>query len=171
MAVIRHYLHVVTSALFLILLAPLANALEPVKGEPLLEISGNISTSNTKDGKAVFDIEALTAFTVTEIYTKTPWTDGLMHFEGVLLKDLMKSLGAEGKTLKATAINDYTVSIPVEDILKHDVILAYKMNGKIMSIRDKGPLWIIYPWTDTPALQTELFHSRSIWQLNKISIE
>ncbi|MBL4666572.1 MAG: molybdopterin-dependent oxidoreductase, partial [Sneathiella sp.] len=83
----------------------------------------------------------------------------------------MEHLKATGNTLKATAINDYSVDIPVEDIQKHDVIIAYKMNGKFMSIRDKGPLWVIYPWSDTPSLRSELYHSRSIWQLIEISIE
>jgi len=88
-----------------------------------------------------------------------------------LLRDLMEYLKATGNTLQATAINDYAIDIPIEDFQEHDVIIAYKMNGKVMSIRDKGPLWIIYPWSDTPSLRSELYHSRSIWQLIKISIK
>jgi len=155
----------------LLLSVSTSSALEPVKGDVVLQVSGNIAVTNTDDGKAVFDRAILMSLPATEIETETPWTDGVVKFEGVLLRDLMELLKATGKSLKATAINDYTVDIPVEDFLKYDVILAYKMNGNLMSVRDKGPLWVIYPWSDNPAIQTEIFHSRSIWQLIKISVK
>jgi hypothetical protein len=40
-----------------------------------------------------------------------------------------------------------------------------------MSLREKGPLWIIYPFDSSPEYQTELTYSRSIWQLNRIEVQ
>jgi hypothetical protein len=40
-----------------------------------------------------------------------------------------------------------------------------------MSLREKGPLWIIYPFDSSPEYQTELIYSRSIWQLNRIEVQ
>jgi len=171
MAFLKQISLFVTALFSLFLWSSQSLALEPLKGEMILEISGNISITNTKDGTAAFDRNTLASFPVTKLKTETPWTDGIINFEGVLLRDMMEHLKATGNTLKATAINDYSVDIPVEDIQNHDVIIAYKMNGKFMSIRDKGPLWVIYPWSDTPSLRSELYHSRSIWQLIEISIE
>ena len=37
-----------------------------------------------------------------------------------------------------------------------------------MSVRDKGPLWVMYPFSDAPALKTETNYSRCIWQLNRL---
>lgn len=37
-----------------------------------------------------------------------------------------------------------------------------------MSVRDKGPLWVIYPYDSDPALQSEVTYARSIWQLVRI---
>jgi len=162
---------IATTLLGLCLYASTTLALEVAKEDIILEVSGNISVTNTQQGTAVFDRKTLSSLPVTEIQTETPWTNGTLHFEGVLLRDLMEYLKATGNTLQATAINDYAIDIPIEDFQEHDVIIAYKMNGKVMSIRDKGPLWIIYPWSDTPSLRSELYHSRSIWQLIKISIK
>ena len=73
-------------------------------------------------------------------------------------------------TLKATAINDYAVEIPVEDAVEGGPIIAFMRNGAPMSVRDKGPLWIVYPYDSDPAYQTEVIYSRSIWQLDRIEV-
>ena len=137
----------------------------------LLEVTGKISITNDDPGKAVFDRALLDRFPRVTIQTHTPWTDGLVTFEGFLVRDLIKAVGASGETLKATAINDYAIDIPLEDFRKYDAIIADTKNGARMTVRDKGPLWIIYPWDSVPELKNEIYHSRSIWQLNRIVIE
>jgi hypothetical protein len=67
-----------------------------------------------------------------------------------------------------TAINDYMIEVPVSDAVEGGPIIAFEMDGKPMSVRDKGPLWLIYPFDSNPDYQTEVFYSRSIWQLNRI---
>jgi hypothetical protein len=32
-------------------------------------------------------------------------------------------------------------------------------------VRDKGPLWVVYPYDSKPDYQSELIYVRSIWQL------
>ncbi|RYH00603.1 oxidoreductase, partial [Salipiger sp. IMCC34102] len=39
-----------------------------------------------------------------------------------------------------------------------------------MQVRDKGPLWIVYPYDDTPEYRSEVIYSRSIWQLDRIEV-
>ena len=73
-------------------------------------------------------------------------------------------------TISATAINDYAVDIPIEDAVIGGPIIAYALNGADMSIRDKGPLWIVYPYDENTNYQSEVVFSRSIWQLNRITI-
>ena len=43
--------------------------------------------------------------------------------------------------------------------------------GAPMSVRDKGPLWIVYPYDQNTDYQSEVVFSRSIWQLNRITIQ
>jgi hypothetical protein len=112
-------------------------------------------------------LEAMDPVTIT---TSTIWTEGVQTFTGVPLAQLVDLLGAEGEVMLATAINDYTVEIPREDWVENGPIVAFLNNGEPMSIRDKGPLWIIYPFDDNPDYQTEVIYSRSIWQLDQIQI-
>jgi hypothetical protein len=113
----------------------------------------------------------LEAFDAVEIQTTTIWTEGVQTFVGVELDDLLAAIGAEGTTLRAIALNDYAVNIPVTDAADGGPIIAYIRNDEPMSIRDKGPLWIIYPYDSSPEFQSELIFSRSIWQLNRIEVQ
>jgi hypothetical protein len=145
----------------------LAEELSQPQGDVILTISGAVLSRNSADG-AEFDLEMLRALDSTEIKTTTIWTDGTQLFEGVALDVLVKRLGIEGGTLRATAINDYSVEIPVSDAVAGGPIIAYALNGEAMSIRDKGPLWIIYPYDSSSEYRSEVVYSRSIWQLDRI---
>jgi hypothetical protein len=139
------------------------------EGRVILTVSGRIDHTNGK-GVAEFDRAMLEAMPATTIETLTPWTDGVTRFEGPLARDLMKRVGARGSRLRATALNDYAVDIPIEDFERYPVILAMKVNGEVLRTRDKGPLWIIYPWSDRPELRSEVSYSRSIWQIKELVV-
>ena len=83
----------------------------------------------------------------------------------------MKQMGVTDGTLLATAINDYTVEIPVSDAVPGGPIVAYLMDGQEMPVRDKGPLWIVYPYDSSAAYRSEVVYSRSIWQLDRIEVK
>lgn len=140
-------------------------------GPVLLTISGAIENSNSEDGNASFDLEMLQALGAETIETSTIWTEGTQSFEGVSLLALMEAVGATGDLLQATAINDYSVEIPKEDWVENGPIVAYFNNDEEMSVRDKGPLWVVYPYDSSPNYQTEVIYSRSIWQLDRITVE
>lgn len=135
----------------------------------VLTVSGNIEVTNA-GGTAVFDIAMLETIGTTTFKTTTIWTEGVQTFDGVELHRLMKALDIEAGTLKAFAVNDYAIEIPVSDAIEGGPIVAFRRNGAEMSLRDKGPLWIVYPYDSTPEYQSELIYSRSIWQLDRIEV-
>ncbi len=47
----------------------------------------------------------------------------------------------------------------------------YAMNGKPLPLDDKGPLWVIYPYSEHSGLQKDLYFSRSVWQLNRLTVQ
>jgi hypothetical protein len=147
----------------------LAADLAQPQGEIILTISGAITNFND-EGSAVFDAEMLGMLPVVEFATSTIWTDGQQTFTGVSLVDLLAHVGSEGTSISATAINDYAVEVPLSGITDGVPILAYMMNGSPMSVRDKGPLWIVYPFDSDPKYQTEVVYSQSIWQLDRIVV-
>ena len=144
-----------------------AETLPKPAGPVLLDVTGTIGTTNS-DGKASFDLEMLEAIGKATTVTTTAWTEGRATFEGVLLSKLMERVGATGKTAVTIALNDYKVDIPVEDFSRYPVILAYRMNGERLKIRDKGPLWVIYPQDDFPDLKTKQTQAKWVWQVKEI---
>ncbi|MGC3936171.1 molybdopterin-dependent oxidoreductase [Roseobacter sp. EG26] len=140
-----------------------------VADDTILRVSGAVAQPD-KGEVWTFDLAALKALPVASFETTTIWTTGLQSFDGVSLITLLEHVGASGSTIRAVALNDYAVSIPVSDAVEGGPIIAYANNGKEMSIRDKGPLWIIYPFDDNEAYKSEETYSRSIWQLDRIEI-
>jgi hypothetical protein len=155
-------------ALFFLSAAP-GSAIEAPAGPALLTISGAIGVTNQGD-TLVLDKRAFEALQMSTIKTETPWSEGIVTFEGVPLKALLDLAGAKGRTIHAVALNDYAVDVPVEDAANPHVIVAYRMNGEIMRVRDKGPLWLIYPLSEDPSLQTEATHSKMIWQIKAFEV-
>lgn len=104
------------------------------------------------------------------IVTTTIWTDGEQEFTGLPLVALVEELGITEGSLRAYAINDYAVDIPLSDAVEDGPLIAHTQNGRPMGIRNNGPLWIVYPYDSNPDYQSEVIYARSIWQLNRIEI-
>lgn len=147
-----------------------AGMLAPPQDEVLLTVSGAIAETNTDAGEAVFDRAMLEALDPVIIETSTIWTDGVQRFRGVPLVTLLDRLGAEGTILRALALNDYAIEIPVSDAVEGGPIIAFERNDEPMSVRDKGPLWVIYPYDAVPEYKSERIYARSIWQLVSIEV-
>jgi hypothetical protein len=133
-------------------------------GDVILSITGRIEHTNS-DGVAAFDRAMLEKLGLSELKTWTPWTVGEPAFEGVLAKTIMDEVGAQGTSVRATALNDYEVTIPLADFSNYRVLLAMYQDGQELTKRERGPLWIVYPWTDHPELDDRPTRQKSIWQL------
>jgi hypothetical protein len=163
-----HHLFAGAAALAVTLTAGMAAAeLARPAGEIILTVSGAIAETNA-EAVAEFDRDMLRAMPVTTFSTTTIWTEGAHEFTGVSLDDFAAALGMTGATLKATAINDYAIEVPLSDAVEGGPIIAYHLDGEPMSVRDKGPLWLIYPFDLNSDYQSEVIYSRSIWQLDRL---
>lgn len=140
------------------------------RGAVQLIVAGQIDTTNQGD-EAHLDSTLLETLPRHELETSTSVTDGVNHFEGFLMRDLLERLDAEGDTVAALALNDYLIEIPMEDFHDYDVLVADTMDGKTLSPRDKGPLWIVYPRDDHPELQDIRYDYRWVWQLYHLEIQ
>jgi hypothetical protein len=72
--------------------------------------------------------------------------------------------------LRLRALNDYRVDVPWDDAQRNDPIVARLLDGEPMAVRDKGPLFLIYPFDDRPELRSAVYYSRSAWQLRTIEV-
>jgi len=149
--------------------AAVAQPLSTPAGPVILTVSGAVTQTNG-DGVALFDLAMFEALPQRETRTSTPWYEGPQVFTGPQLSDLMAAVGAEGSALRIVAVNDYAATMPWADITASPVILAVRHNGETMSVRDKGPLFVIYPFDEQPELANEMFYSRSVWQVVAIEV-
>lgn len=146
-----------------------ARALERPRGPVVLTLTGRLRMPNEGD-RAHFDMDMLAALQQHSFSTRTPWYAQARRFTGPLLRDVLAAVGAHGTTLRLVALNDYRVDMPVDDVQRHDVVLARLLDDRPMSVRDKGPLFVIYPFDADPALRSAVYYARSAWQLRTIDV-
>jgi hypothetical protein len=146
-----------------------ANGLAPARDQVVLTVTGAIGLTNAP-GRADFDLDMLERLGLGRLTTWTPWTEGEVEFEGVWARRLMEAVRANGTQVDALALNDYEQTIPLEDFDKYDVLLATRVNGQLMRVRDKGPIWIVYPWSEHPELDDFATREKSVWQLSALHV-
>ncbi|MDP2261890.1 MAG: hypothetical protein Q8K24_01905 [Hydrogenophaga sp.] len=162
-----------TAALLLsscVFAAPVALALEAPKERPILTVSGKIGVKNAGE-TARFDMKMIEALPQHSFTTRTPWFDKPVKFTGPLLSDVMAAVKASGTTISAVAINDYKITIPLADTAKHKVIVARLLDDQPMAVRDKGPLFVVYPFDSSAELRSSTYYERSIWQLKALEVQ
>lgn len=118
-----------------------------------------------------YSAEDLLALDPVEIKTKNDYVDQMTTFKGPLMRSLLEDADLKPEdSIEVTALNDYKTTIPAREVLDYDVIVAVLMNGEEMSVRDKGPFWVIYPMSDHPELQEPGYNDRLIWQLSRVTL-
>jgi hypothetical protein len=153
-----------------LLLADTSHALDAPKGKVILSITGSIQLKNAGD-RADFDMAMLAALPQHSFTTSNPWYKESKKFTGPLLRDVLAAAGAQGSTLKAVALNDFKIDIPVADTRQYPMVLARLMDDKPMLVREKGPLFIVYPFDTHTELHSARYYSRSAWQLRTLEVQ
>ena len=107
-----------------------------------------------------------------EITTSTEFTDGASTFRGPRAFEVVDMIGHAGATrLRMIAANEFSVELDIAELKRFGAILALEMDGKRLTMRDKGPIWMIYPMDDYDELQDPFYNSRLIWQLERIEFQ
>ncbi len=128
-----------------------------------------ILTIKTPNGDKLFNHGQIEAIGLKRLNTTTFWPKDYGEFNGVLLRDLLTEAGIENAPeIKVTALDDYITLIPRKDWRKWDVILATRHEKKTMSIREKGPLRIIYPMAIGGEIADSDMRIRWIWAIKSI---
>ena len=159
----RDFLRYAVSAVAVSFFAPLAQASSDV----LLTVDSLGDGSSLKQFTDA-DLMALPQF---EFATSTIWTAGVSTFSGPTLASVLEAAGAGDGELMMTAVNDYKVEVPRAIVEPNVPILANRIDGKPFGIRDKGPLWLMFPFDSDSRYQSEEVYSFSIWQLTHIKVQ
>jgi hypothetical protein len=140
-------------------------ALPAAAQDVVLTIDGAVA-----DGPVTFTDADLLALPQVEITTTTIWTEGTQRFSGPSLTTLLETVGAQGGSLTLRAINDYVVEMPLTAVEPGAPIIANRIDGEPFSVRDKGPLWLVFPYDSDERFRAESIYAYSVWQLIAITV-
>ncbi|GGF47570.1 hypothetical protein GCM10007301_03620 [Azorhizobium oxalatiphilum] len=118
--------------------------------------------------EATLDLAGLDRLPQTRVATTTPWTHGVQVFTGPSLAVLARLNTHRVREVRAYSLGDWSATIPASDWRGQSVILASRLNGDTMRVRDKGPYWIMYPIDDRRDLDTQMYQARMIWQVKAL---
>jgi len=142
------------------------------KPTPVLQVyqSSDQPTRSTRLASE-WDMSGLKALPQRSFTTHTPWYQQPVTFTGPLVRDVLNASKVSGVTITAMALDEYKSRIPLSDVNKFDVILAHSINGEPLNPKNKGPLFIVYPFDSKKQLQSVLYYQRSVWQLKSLTVE
>lgn len=143
--------------------------LPQLSGPVILTVTG-LDPARFPGGQIQFDRNMLQALGAVEFDTSSIWTEGVHRYTGVPLATLAGYLDSADAELTLHALNDYAVKMPATEAEPAAPILAYAMDGAAMPVRDKGPIWVIYPYDAGSQYRTVVTFARSIWQLDRIDV-
>lgn len=149
--------------------APMGGAITAPEGPVVLSVS-NRARDAQRGGPALFDMAMLERLPQASFSTRTPWYTQARKFTGPLVREVLAQSGVQGQQLRLVALNDYRVDLPLDDVMQYDVLLARLMDDRPMTVREKGPLFVIYPFDQQLALRNAVHYSRCAWQLRTIEV-
>lgn len=142
----------------------------PPPAGPSLLIKGAPDATTGRRSSVRLTLADLEALPQHAFSTRSPWSKEARHYAGPLLRDVLQRAGVHGKTIHAAALNDYQITIPIEDV-RQDVIVAVRVDGKPIPVREQGPFFVIYPFDQKPELRQSRYYQRSIWQLKSLRLD
>lgn len=92
--------------------------------------------------------QALPRTSVTcDIHCVTSWSRMDNQFEGVLFRELLNHFQPlpSAKQAMVVCYGGYTTNVPLSDLMRENVLLAYKHDGKELTLSHGGPLRLVIP--------------------------
>lgn len=144
----------------------------PVRSKTLLTL--HWTDAQGAASKTRLNLQSLDSLPQTTRTLELPESLGMKgrhSWQGVSLNELIKLSGRSAESVRVVALNGYYASVPLNDLKNYDPIVAYRRDGKTLSIREKGPIILIYPFDKFKVLNQQTYINRSVWQVNEIHIE
>lgn len=112
----------------------------------------------------------LAAMPTVSFRTGSIWTEGIHEFAGPSLATVLEAAGLSTgvREIRLTALNDYSVKLSVARIGPEVPIVANRIDGAPFGVREKGPLWLVFPYDSAPRYRAESVYAVSVWQLRHI---
>lgn len=117
------------------------------------------------------DEAALAALPQTEFETATPWTAGVHRYRGPTLKAMLAAQGLKDVThVRVTGLNGYQQQFDLAPFAQVPLTLVRYQDDKPLTRRNKGPVWLLMPFSEYPEFDVSPIHSFMVWQLVRIEV-
>ncbi|NTF65995.1 oxidoreductase [Rhizobium rhizogenes] len=142
------------------------------KPDVFLTITGKIDRiTNSADSSYEMSEREFLALPTSTVTTSTPWTPK-SDFVGPLLTKILQEVAAKGSRLRLVALDDFSVEVDGDFLGKYGTILASSKDGVRLTVRDFGPIFVMYPRDSfKQELDTPFGASHMVWQLCGIEVE
>ena len=149
-----------------------ALALDAATGPVVLTVYGRVRKPNAGSA-AQFDMAMLEQLPQHSFVTSTPWYLDAAQVQRPTAARRAGRRGADGQQPARRRPQRLPAStLPFDGPRSSfDVLLARLLDDKPMAVRDKGPLFIIYPFDSSAELRTTVYYSRSAWQLKSLEVQ
>lgn len=107
----------------------------------VLNVSGNLEAKYAEGVE--MDLAALQRLPQKTIALKRNWEPTPTKFTGPLLRDVLASFKAKGKTVKARSFVDTETQLAVDFANKVDVIVAYRGTDALAWSKSNAPLFLV----------------------------
>ncbi|MDF2232315.1 hypothetical protein P2H44_07075 [Albimonas sp. CAU 1670] len=151
-----------------IAVAAVAALASPPAAASSLDLSVTVRPAGREAQVQSIAMSDLAAMPQQEVRAVTPWTEGVVVFEGVPFADLAARVGVSEGPVALIALNAYQITLDAAQVIRDGGVLALKMDGRTMSVRDKGPIWLVFPSEARPELAATDNTHMWIWQVNAI---
>jgi hypothetical protein len=130
-----------------------------------------LTVTNVTEGRNVsFSYDDLLELPQIEFRTTTIWKSEVDSYSGPSLATVLDAAKMPYADLRIYAINDYAADFPAKKIEADAPILTIQVNGEPFSVRQKGPIWLLFPFDDNDDYRTEDNFALSVWQLRQIDV-
>jgi DMSO/TMAO reductase YedYZ molybdopterin-dependent catalytic subunit len=115
------------------------------ESEWTLEISGLVKNHLTLNYRELRELPSDTR--ISDFHCVTGWTKFHNKWEGVVFKEIINLIQPleNARFVTLTCENDYSTSLPITDLKKDDVILAYRLDDRELPPEYGGPLRVVVP--------------------------
>ena len=108
---------------------------------------------------------------VKSISTNTPWHDDIAKYTGITIQNFLDQYkNGEFSEISISAMNGYAVDADIRTFVNAGAMLVWLMNDAPISVHNKGPIVVIFPWSQNGSLREDIFTSLAVWHVNSIHI-
>lgn len=171
-SIIQHIAITTLLSLFYSISASATQGPEPTRSKTLLALHWVDDQGVPRQTRLKLeDLDAMPQSTLTLELPETLGIQGSHSWQGISLQELLKLSDSSGQSIRLQALNGYYATLPISDAEQFNPVLAYRRDGQNLTIREKGPFILIYPFNKFKQLGQQLYINRSVWQINEIHIE